>query len=93
MCTEGFISVNSANFVSEPPPPHNTTKEKKIPQTFFFPSIIASSSSLDFFAIGVATHNCCNLLPGEDLLAIAADQPFRFPATFTFVVRAFSGNV
>ncbi|KAL0308090.1 UNVERIFIED_CONTAM: protein ACTIVITY OF BC1 COMPLEX kinase, chloroplastic [Sesamum calycinum] len=26
----------------------------------------------------------------EDLLAIAADQPFRFPATFTFVVRAFS---
>ncbi|CAD6250591.1 unnamed protein product [Miscanthus lutarioriparius] len=27
---------------------------------------------------------------GEDLLAIAADQPFRFPATFTFVVRAFS---
>lgn len=30
-------------------------------------------------------------LTGEDLLAIAADQPFRFPATFTFVVRAFSG--
>ncbi|KAE9466172.1 hypothetical protein C3L33_01919, partial [Rhododendron williamsianum] len=27
---------------------------------------------------------------GEDLLAIAADQPFRFPATFTFVVRAFT---
>ncbi|CAN4106431.1 unnamed protein product [Withania somnifera] len=27
---------------------------------------------------------------GEDLLTIAADQPFRFPATFTFVVRAFS---
>ncbi|CAM6093474.1 unnamed protein product [Calypogeia fissa] len=27
---------------------------------------------------------------GEDLLAIAVDQPFRFPATFTFVVRAFS---
>ncbi|KAK2655939.1 hypothetical protein Ddye_008991 [Dipteronia dyeriana] len=27
---------------------------------------------------------------GEDLLAIASDQPFRFPATFTFVVRAFS---
>ncbi|KAA3457343.1 putative aarF domain-containing protein kinase chloroplastic [Gossypium australe] len=27
---------------------------------------------------------------GEDLLAIAADQPFRFPATFTFVVRSFS---
>lgn len=35
---------------------------------------------------------CCVLLTGEDLLAIAADQPFRFPATFTFVVRAFSGN-
>ncbi|KAL5703839.1 Protein ACTIVITY OF BC1 COMPLEX KINASE 8 [Ranunculus cassubicifolius] len=27
---------------------------------------------------------------GEDLLSIAANQPFRFPATFTFVVRAFS---
>lgn len=27
---------------------------------------------------------------GEDLLSIAGDQPFRFPATFTFVVRAFS---
>lgn len=30
---------------------------------------------------------------GEDLLSIAADQPFRFPATFTFVVRAFSGMI
>jgi hypothetical protein len=29
---------------------------------------------------------------GEDLLSIAVDQPFRFPATFTFVVRAFSGD-
>jgi predicted unusual protein kinase regulating ubiquinone biosynthesis (AarF/ABC1/UbiB family) len=27
---------------------------------------------------------------GEDLFAIAIDQPFRFPATFTFVLRAFS---
>eukprot|EP00898_Chlorokybus_atmophyticus_P004377 jgi/Chlat1/4940/Chrsp31S04787 len=27
---------------------------------------------------------------GEDLLAVAADQPFRFPATFTFVVRSFT---
>ena len=27
---------------------------------------------------------------GEDLFAIALDQPFRFPATFTFVVRAFT---
>ncbi|KAG6403382.1 hypothetical protein SASPL_135600 [Salvia splendens] len=27
---------------------------------------------------------------GEDLLAIAADQPFRFPATSTLVVRSFS---
>ena len=27
---------------------------------------------------------------GEDLLSVAADQPFRFPAEFTFVVRAFS---
>ncbi|KAF3632082.1 Kinase superfamily protein isoform 2 [Capsicum annuum] len=27
---------------------------------------------------------------GEDLFAIATDQPFRFPATFTFVIRAFS---
>lgn len=27
---------------------------------------------------------------GEDLFAIAIDQPFRFPSTFTFVIRAFS---
>lgn len=27
---------------------------------------------------------------GEDLFAIALDQPFRFPASFTFVLRAFS---
>ncbi|KAK9056819.1 hypothetical protein SSX86_024183 [Deinandra increscens subsp. villosa] len=27
---------------------------------------------------------------GEDLFSIAADQPFRFPSTFAFVVRAFS---
>ncbi|CAA0837048.1 Protein kinase superfamily protein [Striga hermonthica] len=27
---------------------------------------------------------------GEDLFAIAMDQPFRFPSTFAFVVRAFS---
>ena len=27
---------------------------------------------------------------GEDLFAIALDQPFRFPAAFTFVLRAFS---
>eukprot|EP00892_Ulva_mutabilis_P007418 jgi/Ulvmu1/5048/UM021_0065.1 len=27
---------------------------------------------------------------GEDVFAIAVDQPFRFPATFTFVLRAFT---
>lgn len=27
---------------------------------------------------------------GEDLFSIATDQPFRFPSTFTFVLRAFS---
>ena len=27
---------------------------------------------------------------GEDLFAIALDQPFRFPASFTFVLRAFT---
>ncbi|KAL8209113.1 hypothetical protein R6Q57_008525 [Mikania cordata] len=27
---------------------------------------------------------------GEDLFSIATDQPFRFPSTFTFVIRAFS---
>lgn len=26
----------------------------------------------------------------QDLFAIATDQPFRFPSTFTFVLRAFS---
>ncbi|KAK9071560.1 hypothetical protein SSX86_007988 [Deinandra increscens subsp. villosa] len=38
-------------------------------------------------AIGISTSIIASW---EDLLAIAADQPFRFPATFTFVVRAFS---
>ena len=27
---------------------------------------------------------------GEDLFSIALDQPFRFPASFTFVLRAFT---
>ena len=27
------------------------------------------------------------LCAGEDLLVASADKPFRFPATFTFVVR------
>ena len=44
------------------------------------------------FIIEHVTHNYFDLIPGEDLLAIAADQPFRFPATFIFVVRAFSGT-
>ena len=30
------------------------------------------------------------LLAGEDLLVASADKPFRFPATFTFVVRSFT---
>ena len=29
-------------------------------------------------------------LAGEDLLVASADKPFRFPATFTFVVRSFT---
>lgn len=27
---------------------------------------------------------------GEDLFTVAVDQPFRFPAAFTFVLRAFT---
>ena len=27
---------------------------------------------------------------GEDVFALALDQPFRFPAAFTFVLRAFT---
>ena len=30
------------------------------------------------------------LAAGEDLLVASADKPFRFPATFTFVVRSFT---
>ena len=30
------------------------------------------------------------LSAGEDLLEASATQPFRFPATFTFVVRSFT---
>ena len=40
-------------------------------------------------------RGCCMLtwhavLAGEDLLVASADKPFRFPATFTFVVRSFT---
>ena len=31
-----------------------------------------------------------HLNAGEDLLVASADKPFRFPATFTFVVRSFT---
>jgi len=31
-----------------------------------------------------------SLPAGEDLLVASADKPFRFPATFTFVVRSFT---
>lgn len=60
----------------------------------FSASIFFSLICLCFhlFIIEHVTHSCLFLIPGEDLLAIAADQPFRFPATFTFVVRAFSGT-
>ncbi len=40
--------------------------------------------------------SCCHLnfltavCTGEDLLVASADKPFRFPATFTFVVRSFT---
>ena len=34
-----------------------------------------------------AAHACG---AGEDLLQASADKPFRFPATFTFVVRSFT---
>ena len=38
---------------------------------------------------------CCQaviraICAGEDLLVASADKPFRFPATFTFVVRSFT---
>jgi predicted unusual protein kinase regulating ubiquinone biosynthesis (AarF/ABC1/UbiB family) len=31
-----------------------------------------------------------SIVAGEDLLVASADKPFRFPATFTFVVRSFT---
>ena len=35
--------------------------------------------------------SCCLVSrSGEDLLVASADKPFRFPATFTFVVRSFT---
>lgn len=36
------------------------------------------------------THARSSPLITQDLLLAAADQPFRFPATFTFVVRSFT---
>jgi predicted unusual protein kinase regulating ubiquinone biosynthesis (AarF/ABC1/UbiB family) len=33
---------------------------------------------------------CLSKRAGEDLLVASADKPFRFPATFTFVVRSFT---
>uniref|UniRef100_A0A2N9EH77 ABC1 atypical kinase-like domain-containing protein n=1 Tax=Fagus sylvatica TaxID=28930 RepID=A0A2N9EH77_FAGSY len=55
------------------------SKEERIMKKKQRLAAIGNSPSLDFVPV-----------IGEDLLAIAADQPFRFPATFTFVVRAFS---
>ncbi|EFN50947.1 hypothetical protein CHLNCDRAFT_33282, partial [Chlorella variabilis] len=39
----------------------------------------------------LSSPSCPSFLPaGEDLLVASADKPFRFPATFTFVVRSFT---
>jgi predicted unusual protein kinase regulating ubiquinone biosynthesis (AarF/ABC1/UbiB family) len=43
---------------------------------------------LDTFEKQTAEGQAINSI-GEELFAIALDQPFRFPATFTFVLRAF----
>ena len=45
--------------------------------------------------LGFVRPVCYNLsgrdpCTGEDLLVASADKPFRFPATFTFVVRSFT---
>jgi len=58
------------------------------------------ASVIDPFAVpnGLSAHpmSCCHwtfltaVFTGEDLLVASADKPFRFPATFTFVVRSFT---
>lgn len=63
--------------------------------------IPCANAQVHFCVISYIRLVCCALLLdlqerrkqilssiGEDLLLAAADQPFRFPATFTFVVRA-----
>ncbi|CAD5189961.1 unnamed protein product [Musa acuminata subsp. malaccensis] len=49
--------------------------------------------SINFVLDGILSqttdHQQTVAVIGEDLFAIATDQPFRFPSTFTFVLRAF----
>ncbi|XP_042452131.1 protein ACTIVITY OF BC1 COMPLEX KINASE 7, chloroplastic-like isoform X2 [Zingiber officinale] len=45
---------------------------------------------LDFISSQTPEQQQSVAVIGEDLFTIAADQPFRFPATFTFVLRAFA---
>ncbi|RWV82280.1 hypothetical protein GW17_00056230 [Ensete ventricosum] len=49
--------------------------------------------SINFLLGGILSqttdHQQTVAVIGEDLFAIATDQPFRFPSTFTFVLRAF----
>ena len=40
--------------------------------------------------ISISSFINSSVVVWQDLFAIAQDQPFRFPSTFTFVLRAFS---
>lgn len=55
--------------------------------------LLSVRRAISFFILNLsrqAERNETIAAIGEDLFAIAIDQPFRFPATFTFVLRAFS---
>jgi hypothetical protein len=75
---------------TSPPPLPTTTTPACCTAAVSCLSCIHCYCCLETPFVFAALHTWLLQAIGEDLFAIALDQPFRFPATFTFVLRAFS---